>query len=126
MLSVVWTTELNEEAWERHEKVLTNATKFMQRIPPVVEKPFLFDKVVDLRGACCSVECNLSICAALLSLDCCFVGSTGRVIGSGRQAKQLDLTLQDGTVMSFTTKTARKTRLWVEGFEKVVATELRR
>ena len=71
------------------------------------------------------LNCNLSICAAVLSLDC-FVGSVGRVIGSGRQAKQLDLTLQDGTVMSFTTKTARKTRLWVEGFEKVVATELRR
>ena len=44
--------EKNDEAWERHETALKKATKFMSRIPPVVEKPYLFDKTIELRGEC--------------------------------------------------------------------------
>ena len=41
---------LGDGAWGRHERVLKEATKFMDRIPPVAEKPYLYDNAIELRG----------------------------------------------------------------------------
>ena len=103
--------ELNQEAWERHERHLGEATKYLAggRCEVCTEKPFVFSKVVELLGVCWSL---------FHALECGRAGATVQVIGEGRST-EFNLTLASGKMMRCWSKTFSKNMKWRESFELV-------
>ena len=115
--------ELNQEAWDRYERHLGEATKYLAggRCEVCTEKPFVFSKVVELLGVCWSL---------FDALECGRAGATVQVIPllpanparprfSESRSTEFNLTLASGKMMRCRSKSFSKNKKWRESFEHV-------